>query len=345
MDAFDGAGGNDGAIQPVIALRRVLQVGIGFDQGKGFFFHDKFLYGVTGRLNQITRICNRFACCSNKGNPVRERHTMLHWLRDHRRKKIAGATFPESWEETVRGNVQHYCVLDPSEQARLRTLIQVFIKEKYWEGCGGLELTDEIRVIISAQACLLLLGIKHDYYRNVLSILVYPSIVVPPQRKIGFFEAVQAPVDIAHPIMGQAFQQGPVILIWDAVLGSSRHPELGHNVVYHEFAHKLDMLDGAADGTPPLRGIHEYKDWVTICSREFLRLRQDAGKGRKSFLDAYGATNEAEFFAVATEQFFDGPVRLKEQAPDLYRVLREYYNQDPADRVNRSTCEKTIPTR
>jgi MtfA peptidase len=263
---------------------------------------------------------------------------MFHWLLDHRRKKISEAMFPASWEDAMRNNVRHYCVLDPSEKAHLRALIQVFIKEKYWEGCGGLDLTDEIRVTISAQACLLLLGIKHDYYRNVLSIIIYPSTVVPPQRKIGYFETVHAPVEITNPIIGQAFQQGPVILVWDAVLRSGRHPERGHNVVYHEFAHKLDMLDGTADGTPPLQDLDEYKDWVTICSREYLRLRHDAGKGKRSFLDAYGATTEAEFFAVATEQFFDKPTRLKEQAPDLYRVLKEYYNQDPAVRVNQNTC-------
>jgi len=137
---------------------------------------------------------------------------------------------------------------------------------------------------------------------------------------------------------GQAFQQGPVILVWDAVLRSSRHPELGQNVVYHEFAHKLDMLDGTADGTPPLRNLSEYRDWVIICSREYLRLRHDAEQGKKSFLDVYGATTEAEFFAVATEQFFDSPIRLKEQAPDLYRVLKEYYNQDPAERIKRNIC-------
>jgi len=268
--------------------------------------------------------------------------SMFHWLLDHRRKKISEAMFPVSWEAIMLNNVRHYCVLDPSEKTRLRALIQVFIKEKYWEGCGGLDLTDEIRVTISAQACLLLLGIRHDYYRNVLSIIVYPSTVVPPSRKIGYFETLQAPVAITGPIIGQAFQQGPVILVWDAVLRSSRHPELGHNVVYHEFAHKLDMLDGTADGTPPLRDLDELKDWVTICSREYLRLKHDAEKGKRSFLDAYGATTEAEFFAVATEQFFDKPIRLKEQAPDLYQVLKEYYNQDPAERVNQNACIRKV---
>jgi len=263
---------------------------------------------------------------------------MLHWLLDHHRKKISEAMFPESWENILRNNIHYYCILDPVEQSHFHALIQVFIKEKYWEGCGGLELTDEIRVTISAQACLLLLGIKHDYYLNVQSILVYPSTVIPPQRKIGYFETVHAPLEVAKPILGQAFQQGPVILVWDAVLRSSRHPELGQNVVYHEFAHKLDMLDGTADGTPPLRNLSEYRDWVIICSREYLRLRHDAEQGKKSFLDAYGATTEAEFFAVVTEQFFDSPIRLKEQAPDLYRVLKEYYNQDPAERIKRNIC-------
>ena len=263
---------------------------------------------------------------------------MFHWLSDHRRKKLAEAPFPPAWEAIVRRNVVHYCMLDAAERIHLRALIQVFLAEKKWEGCGGLELTDEIRVTISALACLLLLGLPHDYYRNVLSILVYPSTVVPPQRRIGHFEIPLAPLETAHPIIGQAFQQGPVILIWDAVLHGSRHPEQGHNVVYHEFAHKLDMLDGAADGTPPLRDRTEYRDWVSTCSREYLRLKHDAAAGRKSFLNAYGAVSEAEFFAVATEQFFDQPLRMKEHAPELYRVLQEYYRQDPAERVGRNTC-------
>lgn len=252
------------------------------------------------------------------------------------------AAFPASWEEIIQHNVGHYCMLEDAEQAHLRRLIQVFIAEKNWEGAGGLELDDEIRVTISAQACMLLLGVPHNYYRNVESIIVYPSTVVPPQRKQGFFENSSAPVGVSSPILGQAFLQGPVIIIWDAALRGGRHPESGHNVIYHEFAHKLDMLDGAADGTPPLRSKAEYRDWIAICSREYLRLKKDAEKGRKSFLDAYGATNEAEFFAVATEQFFDQPRRMIDQAPDLYRVLQEYYCQDPAERVNRKNCAAEI---
>ncbi len=246
--------------------------------------------------------------------------------------------FPSVWEEIIRRNAAHYCMLEDAQRAHLRTLIQVFISEKNWEGAGGLEMTDEIRVTISAQACLLLLGLPHNFYQNVKSIIVYPSTVVPPQRKLGFFETASAPVALEAPIIGQAFQQGPVIIIWDAALHGGRHPESGHNVVYHEFAHKLDMLDGAADGTPPLRDRNEYRDWVQTCSREYLRLKHDTERGRTSFLNAYGATNEAEFFAVATEQFFDQPWSMMEQAPDLYRILKEYYRQDPFERMSRNNC-------
>ena len=260
---------------------------------------------------------------------------MFHWFSDHRRKKLTEALFPPSWEEIIRRNVAHYCMLEDDERAQLRALVQVFVAEKHWEGAGGLALTDEIRVTISAQACLLLLNLPHDFYHNVESIIVYPSTVVPPQRRQGFFEAAMAPVGIEQPIIGQAFQQGPVIIIWDAALQGGRHPELGHNVIYHEFAHKLDMLDGAADGTPPLHDRAEFRDWVQVCSREYLRLKHDTEKGRKSFLNAYAATNEAEFFAVATEQFFDQPQLMIAHAPDLYRVLHEYYRQDPYKRVSR----------
>jgi Mlc titration factor MtfA (ptsG expression regulator) len=265
---------------------------------------------------------------------------MFHWFIERRRKKLTRVPFPPLWEDIIRRNVAHYCILQDAERAHLRALIQVFIAEKYWEGAGGLELTDEIRVTISAQACLLLLGLPHNYYQNVKSIIVYPSTVVPPQRKPGFFENTSEPVKLAHPIIGQAFLQGPVIIIWDAALRGGRHPESGHNVVYHEFAHKLDMLDGTADGTPPLRDRAEYRDWVLTCSREYLRLKH----GTESFLDAYAAINEAEFFAVATEQFFDQPRIMIKHAPDLYRVLKEYYRQNPSERVSRNNCameEKT----
>jgi Mlc titration factor MtfA (ptsG expression regulator) len=267
---------------------------------------------------------------------------MLHWLRDRRRAEARMRPFPPEWAAFVRANVPHSCLLDDAERAELRAMTQVFVGEKRWEGCGGLELTDEIRVTVAAEACLLQLGLPHDYYRNVETILVYPSTVVPPEHHPGGFETVTGPVAAAVPILGQAFARGPVILVWDAVLHGARHPEQGHNVVYHEFAHKLDMLDGAADGTPPLVGRDQLAEWVAVCSGEFLRLRRLAEKGHKTFLDAYGATSEAEFFAVATEEFFDRPLALRKHSPDLYRVLGAYYRQDPAARANRA-CRTGSP--
>lgn len=263
---------------------------------------------------------------------------MFNWLTDRRRKKLNGASFPALWEDIIRRNVAHYCMLENGERSHLRALIQVFIAEKNWVGAGGLELADEIQVTISAQACLLLLGLSHNYYQNVESIIVYPSTVVPPRRKLGFFENAATPVELEQPIIGQAFMRGPVIIVWDAALSGGRHPESGRNVIYHEFAHKMDMLDGAADGTPPLRDRAEYRDWIETCSREYLRLKHESLKGKNSFLNAYGATNEAEFFAVATEQFFDQPRLMVKHAPDLYRVLKEYYCQDPYERMSRNNC-------
>lgn len=260
---------------------------------------------------------------------------MFQWLKNRRRKKLTAEPFPALWEDIIRKNVAHYRMLDDKERAHLQALVQVFIVEKNWEAAGGLDLTDEIRVTISAQACLLLLGLSHNYYRNVESIIVYPSAVVPTRNRPGIFENLMVPVGSEQPILGQAFLRGPVIIIWDAALSGSRHPERGHNVIYHEFSHKLDMLDGGADGTPPLRSRAEYREWVEICSREFDRLRKDTHAGRRSFLDPYGATNEAEFFAVATEQFFDQPQLMSQRVPDLYRVLQEYYKQDPCRRLNR----------
>jgi Mlc titration factor MtfA (ptsG expression regulator) len=267
---------------------------------------------------------------------------MFGWFREHRRKKLTQSTFPSSWVEIIRNNVAHYCMLEDTERAHLHALIQVFISEKNWEGAGGLQLDDEIRVTISAQACLLILNLPHNYYQNVQSIIVYPSTVVPPQRKLRSFEITTVPVNIERPILGQAFLQGPVILIWDAALHGGRHPELGHNVIYHEFAHKLDMLDGIADGTPPLHNRTKYREWILTCSREYKRLRHDAARGRESFLDSYGATSESEFFAVATEQFFNRPRLMIEQAPDIYRVLQEYYLQNPSERVIKKNCMEKI---
>ena len=260
---------------------------------------------------------------------------MFNWFRNRRRKKILQAPFPREWRELITQTVQHYSYLDEEERQRLHQLIQVFIAEKRFEGCGGLEISDEIRVVIAAQACLLVLGLPPSQYLQLESVIVYPTTVAIPPAKQSIFSAGGMIVPDAQAILGQAFLRGPVILVWDTVQQNARHPEQGHNVVYHEFAHILDLRDGAADGTPILQNRTLYRRWVETCSREYAALKRKAQKGQKSVLDYYGSVNEAEFFAVATELFFDRPLHLKKEHLELYTVLSEYYRQDTASREQR----------
>ena len=256
---------------------------------------------------------------------------MFEWWHERKREQILQTPFPADWEAALARNVAHYARLSEPQRERLHELVQVFIAEKHWEGCGGLTLTDEMRVTISAQACLLVLELPHRMYRDVESILVYPSTVQRPTRGPGVF--VRSPELLEHgpvALLGEAHLRGPVILAWDRVLRDGQRPHDGHNLVYHEFAHKLDMLDGSADGTPPLADRGELARWAKTCEQAFLALREKTARGQASELDAYGATNEAEFFAVATEHFFDRPRALRAELPELYDVLARFYRQDPA---------------
>lgn len=260
---------------------------------------------------------------------------MLQFFRNRRRKRILAERFPSAWEQIIDENVPHTRHLNASERQALYNMVQVFVAEKNFEGVGGLEMTDEIRVTIAAQACLLLLGLPHNYYRNVKSIIVYPSTVVAPRQARSVFDPSVMVEEEDQPILGQAILHGPVILVWDAALKGGRHQRDGHNVIFHEFAHKLDMLDGSIDGAPPLRDREEYRDYVDTCNQEYQRLQKELSQGKRSFLDEYGSTNPAEFFAVATEQFFERPLPMMREAPKLYRVLKDYYQQDPAERESR----------
>ena len=257
-------------------------------------------------------------------------YSMFQWWKTRQRQQLLAKPFPPAYREIMAQNVGYVRFLSDDERRRLEDLVVVFLAEKELEGCGGLELTDEVRVTIAANACVLLLGLDHDMYRQVQSVLVYPSTVRPPERQTSVFAVATKAREPVHPLLGEAHIGGPVIVVWDAARRGSRHPQSGHNVVFHEFAHKLDMLDGQIDGTPPLRGSAELKRWAEVCSRAFLELREKAARGEATFMDAYGAHSEAEFFAVATETFFEQPTRL---APDLYDVLCSFYHQDPAARI------------
>jgi MtfA peptidase len=239
---------------------------------------------------------------------------------------------PVGWEATAETTLPHFDALDADERADLGSIIGLLLGRKRWEASKGFHLTDEMRLVIAAQAALLALGLDADCYHEVRAIIVHPSTrVLRGPRPTGVSRVV---VDGPFPVVGQAHgRRGPVILAWDAVRRDLRRPDGGHNVVFHEFAHKLDMLDGMLDGTPPLPDRATLERWVAVCTAEYEALRDGAAG---PLLRAYAGTNPGEFFAVATEVFFVRPVELEAEKPDLYEVLSGFYRQDPAGRVRRS---------
>jgi Mlc titration factor MtfA (ptsG expression regulator) len=253
---------------------------------------------------------------------------LLRWLKRRRRRKILRGPFPDRWRPHLDA-VRFYRSLNADERARLENDVRIIVAEKHWEPCGGMEITDEVKIIIAASAALLILNLEHDYYRNVASILVYPDTFRVPRRERVAGEIVR---EGSSPTLGLASLRGPVVLAWDSVRHGTENPEDGRNVVLHEFAHKLDMLDSFADGAPPLDTRQQYRAWARIMTQEYEALIEDAETGRRTLLDKYGATNPAEFFAVATELFFEKSRSMKKRHPELYGLLADYYRQDPASR-------------
>ena len=256
---------------------------------------------------------------------------MFHPFRVRRRREIERQLFPHAWETVMDRNVPYCRSLDPAERRRLKDMIKVFVAEKNFEGCGGLAITDEIRVTIAAQACLLLLNLRHDYYERLSSILVYPE-------SFEFEQAEPGPGGMAsvvtRPVLGLSSPMGAVVLSWPDALRGGQGVADGVNVVLHEFAHQLDQLDDVMDGAPPLDSTAMYHDWARVLGREYQRLRDEVKAGAPSLISAYGATLPAEFFAVVTELFFEKPVDLRREHPDLYDEFRQYYRQDPAARIS-----------
>lgn len=257
---------------------------------------------------------------------------MFNWWKKRRRRKILQNPFEDGWRRILSEKLAYYCFLPAEKRRRLEQLVQIFIAEKSFEGCSGLTVNDEMKVVIGGHACLLILNLPHDFYAKVSSILVYPTTVVLPPSRDGIFTRGPLVARPETPVVGQAFMHGTVMLVWDEVKRDVSHPRGGHNVVYHEFAHILDMFDGRADGTPTLLNREKYRQWADVCSRVYFDLKKKRERGRKTFLDAYAGSNEAEFFAVATEYFFERPVRMERKRPELYRVLKEFYRQDTAER-------------
>jgi hypothetical protein len=256
--------------------------------------------------------------------------SLFHPFRDHRRKVMNEVPFPEEWLAIIEKNVPFFKELHPDEREHLEDLIKVFIHEKHFEGCGGFVMTDEVKVTIAAQACLLLLNLEHNYYDELVSILVYPSGFNHKgmsRNESGMITEEEVPVS------GLSSSGGVIVLSWPDTIGGSKNTEDGNNVVFHEFAHQLDLLSGDVNGAPVLSSRAQYSDWGRVLTREYKELQEDVSKHRKSVIRAYGATAPAEFFAVVTEIFFEKPRQLKEDHPELYEEFKEYYRQDPAARV------------
>ena len=257
---------------------------------------------------------------------------MFGFLKKQRRDRIRSQPFPSDWRDILARHYSTYFRLPPADRKELEGHILVFLEEKRFEGCGGQDITDEVRVLIAAQACLLLLHRDTDYYPELKTVLVYPSTYVARTH----WREEQEITDWRNRVrLGESWPSGAVVLAWDAALAGAADPADGQNVVLHEFAHQLDQENGAADGFPPLSGSGilerwgRYTTWARILGNEFRQLNSALEQNLETVLNAYGAKDPAEFFAVATECFFEKPRQLKERHPELYAELKQFYQQDP----------------
>jgi len=247
-------------------------------------------------------------------------------LRQRRRARWFNSVLPAAWTEVLETQVPLYRNLPAGLRAQLHGHMQILLKEKQFIGCNGLDVSDEMRAVITAQAALLLLNRKTDYFADFTSILVYPeSFVVPVVHRDGALESHDEELR-----SGESWQRGPVVLSWMDIVHGTTLAGDGHNVVLHEFAHKLDEENGAMDGVPALRDDVSQQAWIDVLGREFDLLRLRARHVTDGVLDDYGASSPAEFFAVATEAFFERGAELSARHPRLYETLRGYYQLDPA---------------
>ncbi len=255
---------------------------------------------------------------------------MFGWFKDRRRKRIREQPFPEKWEAILKQEIWQTGQIPEEFDERWRKLIQVFVAEKNFEGCNGLKLSEKMKVIVAAYACLLVVGLPEDeYFNNVLSILIYPKSFVGKETQVLGSGVV---LESQQARIGEAWYRGPVVLSWSDISELRYRDDPGRNVVLHEFAHQLDMLNGrSVDGTPPLHSQELWNRWSGVVQEGYEELLSASRAGEPTFLDTYGATNRAEFFAVATEAFFEDAFEFRMHHPELYEVFTDYYRLNPAN--------------
>lgn len=247
------------------------------------------------------------------------------WLKQ-RRNRFKVRPFPALWASTVEHNLPIYTRLSSEERKRLQGHIQVFLAEKQFIGCNGLQVTEEMKLIIAAVACLLLLNERGKYFPKLRSLLIYPGAYwVNETISTGYVVEERRTARL-----GESWSRDQVVLSWDQVQQDMLNWKDGRNVVLHEFAHQLDQEDGKAEGVPILPHEVDYQAWAKVMTAEYRQLCQNVEQGAKTVMDRYGATNPAEFFAVATETFFEKPQQLLKKHPDLYRQLQSFYKLDPS---------------
>jgi Mlc titration factor MtfA (ptsG expression regulator) len=255
----------------------------------------------------------------------------MGWLRDWKRRRVLArhAIDDALWRRALE-HLPFLQGLSADEARRLKALALVFLAEKQLTPLKGLVLSDDDRIEIALQACLPILELGLDWYDGWVGIVVHPS----------DFKVQRAQTDedgVLHEwgdhLAGESWPGGPVVLSWEALDDSGSVPYGGANVVIHEFAHKLDMMTGEADGVPPLPSRAAREEWTKVFDADYDRFCKDVEAGRETLLDPYAAEHEAEFFAVASEAFFECPNALKREYPQLYGLFAGFYRQDPSRRI------------
>ncbi len=255
---------------------------------------------------------------------------LFTWWRNRRRKKILAVPIPDHWKTILDQNVSQLSQLTAQQRALLYQRVQIFVKEKYWEGCNGFQITEEVKLTIAGQACLLTLGFASDCFDRLKTILVYPDTYVAKESLLNSIGVLSEGTSFR---LGESWGQGPIVLSWESIYEGGQTPDDGRNVVVHEFAHYYDAVDRQFDGTPPLNSAEEYERWNRVMTAEYQSLVAQLQHGHTTFIDPYGATNPAEFFAVCSEHFFEQPRQMREYSEDLYETLKLFYQQDPASAV------------
>ena len=248
-----------------------------------------------------------------------------YW-REYQRNKIKNQPFKQQWRNIIQQRMPYFRKMPTDLQQQLKQHIQVFLAEKNFIGCNGVQITDDIKITVAAQACLLLLNRKTDFYPKLHTILVYPCEFIKEQQSMHTDGVLHTN---KKALVGESWGFGKVVLSWQDTLDGANIPDDGRNVVIHEFAHQLDQENGKANGAPILGKGQNYKGWSDAFSSQFKKLKKQAKIGKPSLFDYYGASNPAEFFAVASEVFFEQTKQFHYEYPILYQQLKQYYHVDP----------------